>query len=73
VSAGVRRVVFCVKLSVRYQLLAYLSCIARITASPLVGAGALDHAIKPPADAITAAASARRDPMTEDNFIRAPA
>src|SRR5665213_899127 len=71
VSAGVRRVVFWVKLSVRYHVFAYLSCIARMTASPSDGS-ALDPTRIPPTGAISAAATATRTPMANNEIIRAP-
>src|SRR6478735_3080484 len=83
VSSRVRSVVCCVKLSVRYHVVAYLSCIARMIASPSAGidaAGAdgiagdvaLEPARVPPAGASSAATNATRAPAAEDRIMCAP-
>jgi ribosomal protein S28E/S33 len=68
-----------VKLSVRYQLFAYLSCIARMTASPLAGLeaaarenGSRGSALERTSNALDGATStatnATRDPMREGDI-----
>src|SRR6185437_4867163 len=70
VSAGVRRVVFCVKVSVWYHVLWYLSCIARTTWSPDVN----DCAAARPGDAASthSAASAAANEEEQRAVIRTP-